>query len=110
ANLKTRGSGDASFELTFDDPAGNNYKVGGKARPGNEPALDLTLAAPSLSFNRLAGMLKLKNPLLPDLGKGNLQLTAGLHRGRVSVGGRLDFSHLQLPLVKSAPPLNGSLT
>ena len=71
-NLATKGSSNARIRLSFEDPVRNTYTVTGTTRPGPKPAFDLTVAAPSLSLNRLAGLLKLKPGPIPEAGTGSL--------------------------------------
>ncbi|NVN92236.1 MAG: hypothetical protein HXX11_16760 [Desulfuromonadales bacterium] len=109
-NLTTKGSRTARMELTFEDGVQNRYTLGGQTRTGKEPALDLTLSAPSLSLDRLAGMLKLKNS--PRFGSScaSLSMTAALHGGHLQVKGGLGFSHVPLMLgAQKNRPLAGRL-
>jgi uncharacterized protein involved in outer membrane biogenesis len=108
-NLATKGSSSAQLSLSFEDPARNSYTVTGTALPGPDPAFDLTVAAPSLSLNRLAGLLQPNSQTLPDEGSGSLQVTAALRDGRVRATGRLDFSRLSVPLPHGALPVTGSI-
>jgi hypothetical protein len=110
-NLATKGSDNAEIKLSFEDAAQNNYTATGTARPGPRPTLDLTLEAPSLSLNRLAGMLKRENsPSLPVESVGSLHLTASLHDGRFRSSGRFDFNRFQFPLPQKTLPVTGSIT
>ncbi len=109
-NLATKGSDNARIKLSFEDAARNNYTVTGTTRPGPRPTFDLTLAAPSLSLNSLAALLKQKNTPLSGESNGSLQVTAVLQDGRLRAGGRLDFSRLPVPLPKRALPVTGSIT
>lgn len=109
-NLATKGSRDAGLSLSFEDGVRNSYTVSGTTRPGPSPAFDLTLAAPALSLNRLAGLLLLKNSPAPEESNGSLQLTAVLQDGRLRAEGRLDFSRLLVPLPHGPFPLTGSIT
>lgn len=102
-NLKTKGSSSAQVKLSFEDDVRNSYTVTGTACSGPSPAFDLILAAPALSLNRLAGLLKLNSEYLPGECNGSLRVTAAMQDGRVRATGRLDFSRL------SAPPA-GSIT
>jgi len=109
-NLATKGSKDSRIELAFEDAAENHYTIQGKARPGNDPALDLSLTAPSLSLKSFAGMLRLKNARLLERGKGSLRVTAGLHEGRLRAAGRVEFSQLAMSSARRTLPLAGTLT
>lgn len=109
-NLATKGSGNAKIKLSFEDAVQNKYTVTGIARPGPKPALDLTLAAPSLSLNRLAGMLKLKNGSFTAESNGSLHVIAALHDGRLLSRGRFDFSRFSLPFPGRELPVTGSVT
>jgi uncharacterized protein involved in outer membrane biogenesis len=108
-NLATKGSSNAQIKLSFEDPARNSYTVTGTTRPGIRPAFDLTLAAPALSLNRLAGMLKLKNNPLPEGSMGSLHVTAVLQDGRVRAAGRLNFSRIAAPVLPGTLPVTGSV-
>ncbi|MBW4056659.1 MAG: AsmA family protein [Proteobacteria bacterium] len=109
-NLATKGSNNARIKLSFEDAARNNYTVTGTTRPGPRPAFDLTLAAPSLSLDSLAGLLKQKNTPLSGESNGSLQVTAVLQDGLLRAGGSLDFSRLLVPFRKRALPVTGSVT
>jgi hypothetical protein len=110
-NLATKGSGNADIKLSFEDAARNNYTATGTARPGPRPTLDLTLEAPSLSLNRLVGMLKRENSLsLPAESVGSLHLSVSLHDGRLRSSGVFDFNRFQLPLPQKTLPVTGSIT
>ncbi|MDD2583065.1 MAG: hypothetical protein PHR66_13835, partial [Desulfuromonadaceae bacterium] len=109
-NLATKGSGDAKIKLSFEDAARNNYTVTGIARPGPKPVLDLTLAAPALSLNRLAEMLKLKNSPFYGESNGSLRVTATLHDGLLRAAGRLDSGRFLPTIPGKSFPLNGSVT
>jgi hypothetical protein len=109
-NLATKGSKGSRIELAFEDAAENHYTIQGKARAGNDPALDLSLTAPSLSLKSFAAMLRLKNARLLEQGKGNLRVTAGLHEGRLRAAGRLEFSQLVMSSARRTLPLSGTLT
>jgi len=108
-NLATKGSQNAALTLAFEDVVQNAYTVSGTARPGPEPAFDLTLAAPSLSLDRLAGLLQLKRNPLPEGSNGSLKLTAALQEGRVSAAARLDFSRPAGAVSPGMIPLTGSI-
>src|SRR6185369_9487748 len=84
-NLTTKGSDDSRIALAFEDGAHNRYRIEGKARPGNEPTFELGLTAPSLSLDRLAGMLKLKNASALEGGNGQLRVNAEMHEGQLRV-------------------------
>jgi hypothetical protein len=109
-NLATKGSKDSRLELAFEDAAENHYTIQGKARAGDDPALDLSLTAPSLSLKSFAGMLRLKNARLLEGGKGSLRVTAGLHGGRLRSAGSLEFSRLTLSSAGRTLPLACTLT
>lgn len=109
-NMTTKGSADSRIALAFEDSVRNRYQIEGKARPGNDPAFDLTLTAPSLSLKSFAGMLKLKN--FPDLegGSGQLRVNAELREDLLRIRGGLDFSRLSVPLAQGRPTLAGKLS
>jgi len=109
-NLATKGSNNARIKLSFEDAARNNYTVTGTTRPGLRPAFDLTLAAPSLSLNNLAGLLTQKKTPLSGESNGSLLVTAVLQEGRLRAGGRFDFSRLPVPFPKRALPVTGNIT
>lgn len=108
-NLATKGSSNAEIKLAFEDAAKNHYTVTGTTRLGPKPALDLTLAAPSLSLNRLAGIL-LKNTHSVDENDGSLLVTAVLQDNRLRAAGKLDFSRFQVPFPQAAPTVTGAIT
>lgn len=109
-NLTTKGSADSRIALAFEDSARDRYRIEGKARPGKDPAFDLTVTAPSLSLDRLTGMLKLKNAAVLKGGKGQLRVNVELHEERLLVRGGLDFSGPGGPLAPGRPSLAGKLT
>ena len=109
-HLATKGSSNARLKLSFEDPAQNTYTVTGTTRPGTNPAFDLTLAAPSLSLNRLAGLPNPGNRFLPGGSNGSLLVTATLQDGRVRATGRLDFGRIFIPSPRGTPPVTGSIT
>lgn len=109
-NLATKGSNNARIKLSFEDAARNNYTVTGTTRPGLRPAFDLTLAAPSLSLNSIAGLLTQKKTPLSGESNGSLLVTAALQDGRLRAGGRFDFSRLPVPFPKRALPVTGNIT
>ncbi len=109
ANLTTKGSSAAGVELSFEDAVRNRYTLTGKARPGKEPALDLTLSAPSLSLKGLTGVLKLKNSSLLANSSASLLMTAALHAGRLEVRGSADFNRVPLQLIKKTRLVSGKL-
>ncbi|MBI2353591.1 MAG: AsmA family protein [Deltaproteobacteria bacterium] len=109
-NLTSKGTVDSRIELAFEDAARNRYRVEGRARPGKDPALDLVLTAPTLSLDRFAGMLKLKNTPVLAGGSGQLRVKAELRQGRLRVSGDLDFSRVSLLRAQGVPPLTGRMT
>lgn len=108
-NLATKGSRNAQIKLSFEDAARNTYTATGTTRPGPTPAFDLVLAAPSLSLNRLAGLLKLKNSPLPEESNGSLLVAATLQNGRVRATGRLDFRRFSVSIPSRTLPVTGSI-
>jgi hypothetical protein len=110
ANLSSRGAGSAGIQLSFQDPARNRYTLSGKARPGPDPAIDLTLAAPEFSIANLAGLLQPKNRALPPGGRSNLQVKAALQKGQLQLKLSLNYIRLPLRIGQRSLPLTGSLT
>jgi hypothetical protein len=108
-NITTNGSRKAQLELSFEDAARNTYKVSGTICPGLKPALDVTLEAPTLSLNKVTGLLKLKSNPLAAQSTGNLKLTATLHDGRLRSIGICNFSLLPVPFPKKLLPVTGSI-
>lgn len=108
-NLATGGSLQARVELAFEDGGRNRYSLKGTARPGKDAALDLTLAAPSLSLKNLANVLKLKDPLLLQDARGALQANAVLVQGELRGSAVFSFSKIQLPGAAARFPVAGSL-
>lgn len=107
-NVATKGSGSSTVNLAFEDPAHNAYLLKGTARAGAEPAVDLSLTAPSLSLQETAAWLKMKNAQLLKGGKASLQVNATLQRSVLSAAGDLRLSGVRPP-VKGAQPVNGAL-
>lgn len=109
SNLSTKGSGDARIELSFEDAVRNRFTISGAARPGSAPAFQLALAAPSLSFSGLYGMLNRKaDPLLDGL-NGGLTMTANLQDRELRVAGKLEFTRTPLHSASTVPSIAGSL-
>ena len=108
-NLATNGSQNAEIRLSFEDVVRNAYTISGTTRPGPSPAFDLTVAAPALSLDRLAGLLQVKNNPLPEGSNGNLKLTAILQDGRVRATARLDCSRAGGPAPPGTLPVTGSI-
>jgi hypothetical protein len=109
-NISTKGPGNSRIALDFEDSARNRYRVEGKGHPGNDPAFDLTLTAPELSLDRLAGALKLKNAPALEGGSGQLRVNAELREGLLRVTGGLDFSRLSVPIAEGSSTLAGKLS
>jgi hypothetical protein len=109
SNLTTKGSNAAGIKLSFEDAVRNKYTLSGQARPGKDPAFDLTLSAPSLSLNGLARMLKLKNSSLLSNSSASLYMTAALHAGQLRVRGGVDFNRVPLQLIKKTRSVTGKL-
>ncbi|WP_460593769.1 AsmA family protein [Geomonas sp. Red276] len=107
-NVATKGSGSSTVDLAFEDPAHNAYLLKGTARAGAEPAVDLSLTAPSLSLPETAAWLKMKNAQLLKGGRGSLQVNATLQRSVLAAVGDLRLSGIRPP-VKGAQPVNGAL-
>jgi uncharacterized protein involved in outer membrane biogenesis len=108
-NLATKGSQNADIILSFEDVVRNAYTVSGTARPGPEPAFDLSLTAPALSLDRLAGLRQWKNNPFPEGSNGSLKLTAGLQEGRINAAARLDLSRTAAAAPSGTLPLIGSI-
>lgn len=106
-NLATKGSRASDVDLAFEDGARNRFALKGTARAGAEPAVDLTLAAPSLALDRLASYLKLKDADLLQGGTGTLQLAARLHRKELSATGSLLFGNMRYATAGKSYPLAG---
>ena len=105
-DLATRGSAYSRLDLAFADGAGNHYRIEGSARPGPEPAFDLSLSAPSLNLAPFAGMLKRPEFSL-DRGAGALRLRAALRGGGLGADGTMDFRNVTLGSAKASLPLGG---
>jgi len=108
-NLTTTGSADSRVDLAFEDAARNRYSLKGKARAGQDAALDLTLSAPSLSLQDVAQLLKLKNPAPLQGAKGALAVSATLQKGDFAAKGDFSFRQIQLPTAGKAYPVQGLL-
>lgn len=109
ANLSTKGSGDAQFELSFEDAARTRYLLSGTARPGNDPSFHLVLSAPAISFSDFYGMLNKKSNAQLEGVSGVLNLSASLRANKLQVSGILDFSRPSPPSSAKRSPLAGSL-
>jgi hypothetical protein len=105
-DLSSKGSTEAGILLTFKDDYGAAYRLAGNARPGVQPALELSLSAPSLSFRALHG---LKLPLNPEKGTGRVLLTARLRGDELQFGGNAAFDRLTLLVKGEELPLTGAL-
>lgn len=108
-NLATAGSNKAEVVLDFEDSARNRYLLKGSARPGKDPALDLSLTAPKLSLRDLTGTLKLGNGRLLRDAKGALQANAVLVNGELRASGIFLFNNVRLPGSASGLPVAGAL-
>lgn len=110
-DLATGGSRESEFNISFEDLAQNQYQLKGKARPGKDAALDLALKAPKLDLEKVALLLKQKNPALFRGGIGGLQVDATLHGGELATRGDFRFGGLQLPVAggRKALPVEGAL-
>ena len=109
-NFVTNSPSDSQFKLSFEDVGRDSYMVSGTVRQGHKPSFDLTLAAPSLSLNRLAELFKLKDNLLPAQSKGKLKMAAAYREGRLRIAGRLDLSRFPVPVLKKNLPVTGCIT
>jgi hypothetical protein len=107
-NLTTKGSVNSDIDLSFEDPARNRYLVTGKARPGSDAAVDLKLTAPAISLKDAAKLLKVKNLVPFERGKGALQVNVALHKGDITAAGAFSFAGINLPAAKPYP-LAGNL-
>ncbi|HEX2769398.1 MAG TPA: hypothetical protein VHN12_08935, partial [Geobacteraceae bacterium] len=103
-DLSTKGSTGSGILLTFRDDFGAPYRLAGSAQLGAKPSLDLSLAAPSLSFKALR---KFKLPLDPEKGKGKLLLRAEMHGDDLKLAGNAAFDRLTLLLKGEDIPLSG---
>jgi hypothetical protein len=108
-DLATKGSRQSRADLSFADRAGNRFQVKGTARLGAEPAVDLTLAAPSLDLERLALLFHLKDPKLLHGGSGSLQLATRLEKGELTAHGTFLFSNLHYLHAGKQYPVGGKL-
>jgi hypothetical protein len=108
-NLTTKGSLQSKIDLGFEDSARNRYALKGTARPGTDPALDLTLNAPSLDLPGVASLLKLKNPGLFKGGSGSLLINGSLQKGQLGATGTFRFGQLSYFAGGRSFPLTGSL-
>ncbi|WP_239026857.1 AsmA family protein [Geomonas oryzisoli] len=108
-NLTTGGSRNAQVELAFQDAANNRYQLQGTARPGAQAAVDLTLSAPILSLQRVATLLKLKNPQALAKARGSLTVNAVLAKGELRSSGSFRFSDVLLPAAEGSYPIAGTL-
>ncbi|MBU5638082.1 AsmA family protein [Geomonas sp. Red69] len=108
-NLTSGGSRNAQVELVFEDAARNRYQLQGTARPGAQAAVDLTLSAPTLSLQRVATLLKLKNPRPLEKARGSLTVNAVLAKGELRSSGSFRFRDVQLPVAEGSYPIAGTL-
>jgi len=107
-DLATKGSADSRIDLAFEDEGRNRYFMTGKARLGNDPVLDVSLSAPSISLKSLAGGGKGKTGLLPRDGNARLLISANVSAGVLKARGRLDFSRMVIGTIR--PSLGGNLS
>lgn len=108
-NLATGGSRDAQVELAFEDATRNRYLLKGAARPGKDPAVDLSLTAAALSLKDLATLLKLKDVELFRDARGALQADAVLAKGELRGSGSFSFAGVRIPAASGDYPVAGTL-
>lgn len=108
-NLTSGGSRNAQIELAFEDAARNHYQLQGTARPGGEAAVDLTLSAPILYLQKLAGLLKLKNAGPLEKARGSLTVNAVLAKGELRSSGLFRFRDVLLPAANGSYPIAGTM-
>jgi hypothetical protein len=108
-NFSTKGSLDSKLSLAFEDGARNRYLVNGKARGGNDPAVEVSLSAPSLSLKQVASVLKLKNPAAFQAGRGALEASATFHKGELTTTGDFSFTGISVPAPQQDYPVEGTL-
>lgn len=110
ANLANKGAEKSGFQLEFDDPYRNHYRLSGKGRLGTDPELEISLSSSSIALNSLASLLKIKNGYLPEQGNANLLLTAELRKGIIRSRGDMTFKGLSMAAAgKKGQTFNGKL-
>ncbi|MSM41056.1 MAG: DUF748 domain-containing protein [Geobacter sp.] len=109
-NLATKGSSDSDLELTFEDDAGDPFRLTGSARLGTKPTFDLTLSAPAFSVGGMASMLHARMPARLQGGKGSLRATASLQGGKLQMTGELGIRELSLAMGTAPLPLAADLS
>ncbi|MBI5655974.1 MAG: DUF748 domain-containing protein [Geobacter sp.] len=109
-NLATKGSSGSDLELTFEDGAGDPFRLAGSARMGAKPSFDLTLSAPAFSVGGMAAMLHARMPARLQGGKGSLRATASLQGGKLQMTGELGVRELSLAMGTAPLPLAADLS
>lgn len=107
-NVSSKGTADADVQLAFEDAVKNRYTIAGRARGGSQPALDLTLSAPTFSVNGVAAMLGLKKPPLYGEEPGVLKATAVMQGKLVQTSLLYQFKGMRL--IAGSAPLGGALS
>ncbi len=109
ANLANRGAEKSGFQLEFDDPSHNHYRLSGRGRLGTDPELELALSSASIALKSISGLLKIKNGYLPDQGDAALQLTAELRKGIIQSQGRMTFTGVGMAAAGKGQLFSGNL-
>ncbi len=106
-NLATRGSIDSSFELSFEELAGGRFLMKGRARPGSDPSLDLTLAGDDVSLNSLTAVGSERR--IKREGIFSIRLSALYKKGLLSTSGKVSFSRIPMTAGKITTRVAGDL-
>ena len=108
-DLATRGSRDASWQVSFADRKRRPVTITGTVRPGASPAMTLAVDAPEIALSSLAQVMTLPPALDPGSGTAALHLTASLRGEVLEASGTLSFAGVSARLKERAIPLTGSL-
>ena len=108
-DLATRGSRDASWQVSFADQTRHPVTITGRLRPGTSPAMTLAVDAPEVALKGLAGFMALPPALDLDRGTAALHLTASFGNDLLTATGVLTFAGVSARLKERAIPLTGTL-
>lgn len=108
-DLATRGTATGGLSLDARDNGGNPYHLEGTARLGDSPTANLTLRTPALRLGVFAPLLKPGSPLLLDDGRGQVDISAALAAGELTLRAAAAVERLRVRLAGELLPVRGTL-
>jgi len=108
ADFSTKGTTNSALELSGKDDAGNPLRLTAQGHLGNNPSLNVTVKAPTLSLAPLQKLLPNK-PLHLDKARGEVSISAELRNRLLTIQTSADFKELSFSYPGGSLPVNGHI-